>query len=124
MNLVSKEFVAASSDEGVLILSAFAGSSQEMGDGALPVNPHDIEAVADAIFEACMMERIRLHDVRSWVEDFLTAARDVPAPRPYSVVGLDLDPRRSTVMHGRRPEWRRTESSTPLGGSASRPESA
>jgi trehalose 6-phosphate synthase len=94
MNLVSKEFVAASGDgEGVLVLSAFAGSAQEMGDGALVVNPHDVEAVADAIYRACTMDpqekarrlallqdRIRGRDVHRWVEEFLDAAHAlVPA---------------------------------------------
>ncbi len=49
MNLVAKEFVAARNDEqGVLILSRFAGASRELPD-ALLVNPYDIEQVAEAI---------------------------------------------------------------------------
>ena len=49
MNLVAKEFVAARDDEdGVLILSQFAGASRELKD-ALIVNPYDIEEMADAI---------------------------------------------------------------------------
>lgn len=49
MNLVAKEFVAArTQSDGVLILSRFAGASQEM-QGAIIVNPYDIEKTADAI---------------------------------------------------------------------------
>jgi trehalose 6-phosphate synthase len=55
MNLVAKEFVAARDDEdGVLILSRFAGASQELPD-ALLVNPYDIEQVAQAIHVALEM---------------------------------------------------------------------
>jgi trehalose 6-phosphate synthase len=49
MNLVAKEFIAARSEnDGVLILSQFAGASQEL-HGALVINPYDIERSADAI---------------------------------------------------------------------------
>jgi len=55
MNLVAKEFVAARGDEqGVLILSRFAGASRELPD-ALLVNPYDIEQVAQAIHFALKM---------------------------------------------------------------------
>jgi len=55
MNLVAKEFVAArSQSDGVLILSRFAGASQEM-QGAIIVNPYDIEKTADAIKAALEM---------------------------------------------------------------------
>ena len=56
MNLVAKEFVAARDDEqGVLLLSAFAGASRELRD-ALIINPYDTEQLADAIFRALEME--------------------------------------------------------------------
>ncbi len=49
MNLVAKEYVAARNEnDGVLILSRFAGASQEL-QGAIVVNPYDIEKSADAI---------------------------------------------------------------------------
>jgi trehalose 6-phosphate synthase len=49
MNLVAKEFVASrNSNDGVLILSRFAGASQEL-QGAIIINPYDIEQMADAI---------------------------------------------------------------------------
>ncbi|MBS1664639.1 MAG: trehalose-6-phosphate synthase [Bacteroidetes bacterium] len=55
MNLVAKEFIARrGNNDGVLILSRFAGASQEL-KGALVVNPYDIEKMADAIKQALEM---------------------------------------------------------------------
>ncbi|HET7697023.1 MAG TPA: trehalose-6-phosphate synthase [Vicinamibacterales bacterium] len=52
MNLVAKEFVAARDDEqGVLLLSRFAGAARDLPD-ALLINPCDIDNVADAIADA------------------------------------------------------------------------
>ncbi len=57
MNLVAKEFVAARDDEdGVLILSTFAGASRELPE-ALLVNPFDVTETADAIEAAMRMGR-------------------------------------------------------------------
>lgn len=55
MNLVSKEFVAARCDEqGVLVLSQFAGAANELGS-ALIVNPYHTAQVADALHQALTM---------------------------------------------------------------------
>ena len=55
MNLVAKEYIAArNNNDGVLILSQFAGASQEL-HSALIINPYDIEAAADAIYAALQM---------------------------------------------------------------------
>jgi trehalose 6-phosphate synthase len=66
MNLVAKEFVAARDDEqGVLVLSSFAGASRELGQ-ALIVNPYNPAEMAQAFDQALQMppieqrERIRL----------------------------------------------------------------
>jgi trehalose 6-phosphate synthase len=57
MNLVAKEFVAARDDEdGVLILSTFAGASRELVE-ALLVNPFDVAETAAAIARAMDMPR-------------------------------------------------------------------
>ena len=57
MNLVAKEFVAARDDEdGVLVLSTFAGASRELVE-ALLVNPYDIAETANAIRMAVEMPR-------------------------------------------------------------------
>jgi trehalose 6-phosphate synthase len=57
MNLVAKEFVAAQNpeDPGVLILSRFAGAAQQL-DAALLVNPHDTDAMAEAMVQAMSMK--------------------------------------------------------------------
>lgn len=87
MNLVAKEYCACSIEEDcVLILSEFAGAAAQLGRGALLVNPHDIEGVADALLRANEMsvpERqarmrrlqrsIRNHDIFWWVDSFLEA---------------------------------------------------
>lgn len=79
MNLVAKEFVAArKTNDGVLILSQFAGASQEL-HGALIINPYDIEESSDAILSALempmelqeqkmklMRRMIMKHNVYSW----------------------------------------------------------
>jgi trehalose 6-phosphate synthase len=57
MNLVAKEFVAARDDEdGVLVLSTFAGASRELIE-ALLVNPYDLAETAEAIRAALEMPR-------------------------------------------------------------------
>lgn len=57
MNLVAKEFVAARDDEfGVLVLSTFAGASQELLD-AIIVNPYDTKSMAAAIDKALRMSK-------------------------------------------------------------------
>ena len=57
MNLVAKEYAAARDDEdGVLILSTFAGASRELVE-ALLVNPYDIDETAQAIGRALTMPR-------------------------------------------------------------------
>ena len=62
MNLVAKEFVASRDDEdGVLILSRFAGASGELHD-ALVVNPYDTDELAKAIHQALTMSDIERTD--------------------------------------------------------------
>lgn len=55
MNLVAKEFVASRTDEdGVLVLSRFAGASRELTD-AVQFNPFAVDELAGAIDEALSM---------------------------------------------------------------------
>jgi trehalose 6-phosphate synthase len=73
MNLVAKEYVAARGDEqGVLILSRFAGASLELTD-ALLVNPYDTRGLADAIHQALTMppeeRRARMARMRTYVRE-------------------------------------------------------
>jgi trehalose 6-phosphate synthase len=71
MNLVAKEFVAARDDEqGVLVLSSFAGASRELPE-ALIVNPYDAHAMSEAIRQALAMpaaeQRARMQAMREVV---------------------------------------------------------
>jgi trehalose 6-phosphate synthase len=73
MNLVAKEFVTSRDDEdGVLVLSRFAGAAGELGD-ALIVNPYDVEETADALRAALAMEpaerRERMRHLRETVRE-------------------------------------------------------
>ncbi len=62
MNLVCKEFVAARDDQqGVLILSRFAGAAREMPE-ALIVNPYHVEETADALLRAITMPAAEQHE--------------------------------------------------------------
>ncbi len=87
MNLVAKEYCASRTrEDGVLILSEFAGAAAQLHHGALLVNPYHVEGVADAIHQAFSMDphekharmkglrrSIRKQDIYSWVNSFLKA---------------------------------------------------
>ena len=71
MNLVAKEFIAARDDEqGVLMLSSFAGASRELSE-AMIVNPYDSRGMADALDAALRMapdaQRARIRAMRDLV---------------------------------------------------------
>jgi trehalose 6-phosphate synthase/phosphatase len=84
MNLVAKEFIASRVDEdGVLVLSEFAGAAAEL-DGAVTVNPYDVDAVVESLERALSMSpqekqarmktlrrRVFEHDVHAWASGFL-----------------------------------------------------
>jgi alpha,alpha-trehalose-phosphate synthase [UDP-forming] len=85
MNLVAKEFCACQIDgNGVLVLSEFAGASEQLGRWAVLVNPYDIDGVAEAIKCAVLMTpaqrrpameklraNIREQNVYWWISQFL-----------------------------------------------------
>lgn len=89
MNLVSKEFVVASSAEknpGMLVLSTFAGSAIDLTE-ALIVNPYDFDGIANAIKKALEMdakekaERIARmvktldeRNIYEWAKEFIEGA--------------------------------------------------
>jgi alpha,alpha-trehalose-phosphate synthase [UDP-forming] len=89
MNLVAKEYVAARFDEdGVLVLSEFAGASDELRT-SLRINPHDIDGLKDAIMRAVdmprmerrkrmrtMRKRVAENDVAHWSRTFLAALHE------------------------------------------------
>jgi trehalose 6-phosphate synthase len=73
MNLVAKEFVASRPDEdGVLVLSDFAGASRELTDAVI-VNPFDEVQLAEGMRKALMMtreeRRRRMQKMRAVVAD-------------------------------------------------------
>jgi len=92
MNLIAKEFVASRVDErGVLILSEFAGASDEL-NGALLVNPHDVDGMSDRMAVAlamtpaeqrrrmrAMRKVVKEHDVYDWARSFLDILQGVAA---------------------------------------------
>jgi len=96
MNLVAKEYCAANVEEqGVLVLSEFAGAAAELRRAAVLVNPYDIVGMAEAMVHAIGMpseERkarmarlrrtIQQHDVHHWVRQFLDAAKSVQVLPP------------------------------------------
>jgi trehalose 6-phosphate synthase len=58
LNLVAKEGVLVNERDGVLVLSTEAGAWDEIGAaGAIPINPFDVAATADAMHEALAMPR-------------------------------------------------------------------
>jgi trehalose 6-phosphate synthase len=105
MNLVAKEFVAARDDEdGVLVLSTFAGASRELRE-ALIVNPYDVRAMGESIHQALSMpleqrrERMRLmremvgeHNVYYWAGRMLLDAARLRKRRQIELHVADVPP--------------------------------
>jgi trehalose 6-phosphate synthase len=94
MNLVAKEFVAAQDpeDPGVLVLSRFAGAAAELA-GAVLVNPHDPDEIAEGLDAALRMEReerqrrftadrtvLAANSAGDWARGFLDALAATAAP--------------------------------------------
>ena len=89
MNLVSKEFVLASSksdNPGMLVLSQFAGSALDLTE-ALIVNPYDVNEVSKAIKRGLEMDKkekierishmvttLDERNVYQWAEEFVKAS--------------------------------------------------
>jgi trehalose 6-phosphate synthase len=111
MNLVAKEFVAARDDEqGVLVLSSFAGASRELIE-ALIVNPYDADGMARSLHQALVMpadeqrERMRLmremvneNNVYRWAGRMLLDAARVR--RSHRITGLMTSARVSDDQAG------------------------
>ena len=94
MNLVAKEFVAAQVGEpGALVLSELAGAAEELGDGALTINPVDTSAFAGAIDRALSMpsaeRRRRMHDLRNRV--YAADSRGWVADQLATVAAIDRE---------------------------------
>jgi trehalose 6-phosphate synthase len=95
MNLVAKEFVGCQLDErGVLILSRFTGSAEEI-DGALLINPFNIDGFVAGIRTALEMapeeRKRRMHRMRrqlrnstifDWLDAILARATQIMSTQP------------------------------------------
>ncbi len=85
MNLVAKEYCACRlENDGVLILSEFAGAATELKNGSMQVNPYDQNDVADALARALNMDpaeqrrrmlrlrnQVRRADLAAWLQAFM-----------------------------------------------------
>ncbi len=90
MNLVAKEYCACRHEnDGVLILSEFAGAATELKNGSILVNPYDQNAVSDALALAVTMDtaeqrrrmtrnrnQIRKANLSCWLQGFLAQTED------------------------------------------------
>ena len=92
MNLVAKEFIATQNNkkvQGILILSEMAGAASELSE-AIVINPHDKEAIVNAIEDALemsqeerlrrnllMQSRISRYTVSRWANDFIHSLKEV-----------------------------------------------
>jgi trehalose 6-phosphate synthase/phosphatase len=105
MNLVAKEYAACRADEqGVLVLSEFAGAADELRD-ALLVNPHDIEGLKAAIVRAAHMPKeeqrrrmrslrqaVHHNDVSHWAAGYLGAVQAAAESRQVGPSGERTEP--------------------------------
>ena len=85
MNLVAKEYCACRlGNDGILILSEFAGAATELKHGSIQVNPYDQSAVAEALALAVSMppaeqrrrmlrlrNQVRRANLGAWLEAFV-----------------------------------------------------
>jgi alpha,alpha-trehalose-phosphate synthase [UDP-forming] len=95
MNLVAKEFVAAQVDErGVLLLSRFTGAAEEI-DGALLINPFNVDGFVSAIRSALdmpaeerkrrmrrMRRRLQNNTIFDWLDAILARCAESMAALP------------------------------------------
>jgi trehalose 6-phosphate synthase len=114
MNLVAKEFIASrTEDDGVLILSEFAGAARELRE-AMIVNPYDPDGLAQAMEDAvrmpitaqrqavqAMRARLRRHDVYRWAARFLRRLDRISVTLEPSVLKLAGTPDHPAGRPGR-----------------------
>jgi len=105
MNLVAKEFCASTVDNnGVLILSEFAGAAEQLSKGALMVNPYNREETADAIYQAFRMDlkerhkrmailrsEVKRNDIHKWVDWFLGEFKSWQLEKPLDLTESILE---------------------------------
>jgi trehalose 6-phosphate synthase len=99
MNLVAKEGALVNERDGALVLSTSAGAFDELRDGALPVQPLDVEQTAQALHAALTLpagerreraERLRQavlrHDLDDWLRLLLADLAATEASREWETV--------------------------------------
>jgi trehalose 6-phosphate synthase len=92
LNLVVKEGALVNRSDGVIVLSENAGAHEELQPHVLSVNPFDIEATGQALYDGLMMgveERRRRHeaardvvrtnDIARWITRQVQDIRDLAA---------------------------------------------
>ena len=93
MNLVAKEGVTVNRRGGVLVLSENAGAHEELGPWAITINPFDVDATAEALHRALLLDGVERHarlermrvaveqnDVARWISAQLQDIRDLAEP--------------------------------------------
>ncbi|TME22211.1 MAG: trehalose-6-phosphate synthase, partial [Chloroflexi bacterium] len=93
MNLVAKEGITVNRRGGALVLSENAGTHEELGEWAITINPFDVDATAQALQHALLMDPVERHaraekmravvqqnDVARWISAQLQDIRDLVEP--------------------------------------------
>jgi trehalose 6-phosphate synthase len=94
MNLVAKEGITVNRRGGALVLSENAGTHEELGEWAITINPFDVDATAQGIHRALLMDPVERHgraekmravvqqnDVARWISAQLQDIRDLVEPQ-------------------------------------------
>jgi trehalose 6-phosphate synthase len=131
MNLIAKEYCASSIDlNGVLILSEFAGAAEQLGKGAVLVNPYDIEGTADAIYQAYNMDHeerkrrmrilradVKRNNVHRWVKWFMDSMSGLNSEKADKPIQASTDskeiPNARLWMDQTEAEVRRSDHASP-----------
>ncbi len=92
LNLVVKEGALVNRADGVIVLSENAGAHEELHSHVLSINPFDIEATAEAIYEGLAMsgegrrkrnqgarDVVRANDIARWITRQVQDIRDLVA---------------------------------------------
>ncbi|HKC18010.1 MAG TPA: trehalose-6-phosphate synthase [Candidatus Dormibacteraeota bacterium] len=90
LNLVSKEGALVNRNDGVIVLSENVGSHEELHEHVLSVNPFDIEATGNAMYQGLVMSKdekrrrnegarevIRTNDIARWITRQVQDIRDL-----------------------------------------------
>jgi trehalose 6-phosphate synthase len=92
LNLVVKEGALVNRSDGVIVLSENAGAHEELQPHVLSINPFDIEATGEALYEGLVMavaerrrrhegarEVVRTNDIARWITRQVQDIRELAA---------------------------------------------